>query len=88
MIVGVFIANWTPITIIFFVVGFSENDRIIQENGFLQKFYVLSMFIAHLNSVLNPIIYAYRIKDIRENLKKIFKCNKNSSNMSQIEPAS
>lgn len=39
----------------------------------------------HFNSAVNPFIYAYRIKDVRDAVKKLFKFNSDKADSSSYE---
>lgn len=70
MVVGSFIICWFPMTMSFFVFAI-KRDRTFTEE-------ILDVFIilAHFNSALDPLIYAYRIKDVRKVLKTLCKCDR------------
>lgn len=72
MIVGTFIILWTPGIISLFVMALTENRE------FPLDILELSTILVHFNASLDPLIYAYRMRNIREALKKIFKCGKRS----------
>lgn len=76
LIIGSFIISWTPLTVNFLVVAVTRNRQFFQDNGPLRIFHIFSICAAHFNSAIDPIIYAYRIKDIRETLKKFLGCNR------------
>ena len=67
MIVGTFILLWTPGTVSFFIMAVTEN------RDFSVNIFKISTTLVHFNSTVDPIIYAYRMNNIREGLKKLFK---------------
>lgn len=75
MIVGTFIILWTPGIISLFVMALTENRE------FPLDILELSTILVHFNASLDPLIYAYRMRNIREALKKIFKCGKRSEQL-------
>lgn len=66
LIIGSYILFWTPVTVNFLIVALTENGNFFQSHWILQLYFNLSVCAAHFNSALNPFIYAYRIKDVRE----------------------
>ena len=74
MIVGTFVLLWTPAIINNLVMSFTENREF--PDGYL----MLSTILVHLNTAVDPIIYAYRMNNVRQSIKKFFKCCKGSEN--------
>lgn len=72
-IVATYIICYAPLTLNFLIVASTENVKVFQTHWLLRLFHVFSICIAHFNSVLNPFIYAYRIKDVREAMKDVFR---------------
>lgn len=70
LLVGVYILCWTPMTINL-IIQAASNDPMILKNSALYIFYSLSIWAAHFNSAIDPIIYAYKIKDIRNSIKQV-----------------
>lgn len=70
MIVGTFIVLWMPGIISLFIMALTGNRE------FPLDILELSTILVHFNASLDPLIYAYRMRNIREALKKIFKCGK------------
>lgn len=82
LIIGVYIICWTPTAITFLIVGYTENTEIFNGSWILRIVYILSMSASHLNSAINPFIYAYRCKEIKDSIKELaqhFKKDKNRS---------
>lgn len=67
MIVGTFIVLWLPGIISLFIIAITGN------RDFHIDILELSTILVHLNSALDPVIYAYRMNNIREALQKFFK---------------
>ncbi|KAL7049575.1 hypothetical protein ACKWTF_003774 [Chironomus riparius] len=65
LIVLVFYITWIPIQIIYVVTVFCDKCIDVWFIG-------LFICIAHFNSAINPLIYAYRMKDIRKAILKLF----------------
>lgn len=74
MIVGTFIVLWSPGIISMFIMSITKN------RDFHIDILELSTILVHLNAAIDPIIYAYRMNNIREALHKFFKCGKVSDN--------
>ena len=70
MIVGTFIVAWSPTVIICFVISITENRSV--HHGFL----MVGGMMVHMNSAIDPLIYAYRMNNVRKALKNFFKCGK------------
>lgn len=59
LIMIIFILTWIPVHIQSIIVYF-VNGNSIDENIF-----AVTVTILHLNSIIHPFIYAYRVKNIR-----------------------
>lgn len=70
VIVLIFIVSWFPLQIIN-VLGALNKTFKIDHN-----IIAFSMIIAHSNSAINPILYAYHLKDVRRAIFKIFRFKK------------
>lgn len=81
LIIGSFIVCWMPITIMFLVVGLTNNPQYSWnsyniESKFTDYYpYIFCAAATFLSSAINPLIYAFRMKDIRDAVKNLFKCN-------------
>ena len=75
MIVTTFIVAWSPTAIFCFVIGLTEDRRALHD-GFLMA----SGIMLHMNSAIDPLIYAYRMNNVRKALKNLFKCGKTTDN--------
>lgn len=53
----------------------------------LRKIRVLPRILIILNCVLNSIIYAYRVKPIRDRIKEILKCSRDQSSVNSSRPS-
>lgn len=76
-IIGLAIICWIPLVIVFYVIVFTENSNFFFENN-LRYLYYIAVIAVQLNSVIDPIIYTYQIKDVREAIKKIMRCGRNN----------
>lgn len=74
-IVGTFIVLWTPGMLCLLVIALTEN------RDFPMDVLQLSTILVHVNAAIDPIIYAYRMNNIREALNKLFKCCKRTVNV-------
>lgn len=82
MVVGTFIVLWTPGIISLFIMSITNNRDLHVE--ILQ----LSTILVHLNAAVDPIIYAYRMKNVREALNTFLKCSETSDNNAQSSSGS
>jgi adenosine receptor A2b len=73
MIVGTFLILWLPGILSLFIMAITKN------RDFHIDILELSTILVHLNSAIDPIIYAYRMRNIREALNQFFKCCKRSN---------
>lgn len=78
MIVGTFIVLWMPGIINLFIMAITQNRNF--PLGLLE----FSTILVHLNSAIDPLIYAYRMRNIREALNKLFKCGKRSAKIHSV----
>ncbi|XP_072099125.1 adenosine A2a receptor a isoform X1 [Mobula birostris] len=67
IIVGLFAACWLPLHIINCVNFFCKDCR--PPDSILY----FAIILSHANSVINPLIYAYRIREFRQTFRKILK---------------
>ncbi|KAG8222640.1 hypothetical protein J437_LFUL011916 [Ladona fulva] len=72
IIVLFFIICWIPLHTINFVKALCPDCPV---EGPITLF---SIILSHLNSAVNPILYAYHLKDYRAALRAIFHCNEES----------
>lgn len=72
MAVSSFLICWLPVTLAFFDLAI-EEDRSINE-----KIWNLCIIVSHFHSGLYPLIYAYRIRDVRNALKSVLTCGRHS----------
>lgn len=70
MIVGTFILLWLPGIISCFIIS------ITRDRNFPSDVMELSIVLVHLNAAIDPLIYAYRMNNIREALKNLFTLKK------------
>lgn len=75
LVVICYLICWIPITVNFIAVAVTQNRRFFHDYhplfGFI--FHTLTLIATHLNTAIDPLIYAYRIKEVREGIKKMFK---------------
>lgn len=69
MVVGSFIICWLPMTISYTVFA-------LKEEKFSGEILDVLSVMSHFNSVIDPLIYAFRIKDVRETMKSFLRCGK------------
>jgi 7 transmembrane receptor (rhodopsin family) len=73
MTVGAFILCWGPFLFALLVVSYTEDIFFFYKSEFRLTFYVFAICFAHLNSAVNPFIYAYRMKNVREKMKCVIR---------------
>lgn len=74
LVIGTFIICWTPMAIICMVVANTKDLHYFDHNEGSRIGFMFCSLAAHLNSAIDPIIFAYRIPDARDKIKKILKC--------------
>lgn len=76
LIIISYLIFWMPITINFTAVIASGNRRFIRDIsetlGLI--FECISVLALHLNLVINPVIYAYQMKEVRDGINKLLSC--------------
>lgn len=75
LIVGTFLSCWMPTTIYFLYLA-STKHRIPYApfNPSLELIFVaISLIATHLNSAIDPLIYAYRMKEFRDAITRLIK---------------
>lgn len=70
LVVLSFLICWLPMTISAFTASLAK-DR--EPSDYIHK---ISIFLSHFNSAIDPLIYAYRIKTVREALKSFVTCKR------------
>jgi hypothetical protein len=70
LIIGALMLCWAPQLTIYFVVGHTKDDKYFQKTTLLRLFHVIAILTAQVNSAINPFIYAYRIKAVRDAIKE------------------
>lgn len=73
MIVGTFIILWMPGIMSLFVMAITQN------RDFHLDILMLSTVLVHLNAAIDPLIYAYRMRNIREAMNNLFKCRRSKN---------
>lgn len=68
MVVGTFILLWMPGIACLFIISTTGN------RNFSIDVLELSVILVHLNAAIDPLIYAYRMNNIRQALNKLFRC--------------
>lgn len=76
LIIGTSIICWVPITIFNFAIAITNDRNFFGDEQMLHAYDALAISAAHFNSAINPIIYAYRMRDVRITVKKIFSCHR------------
>lgn len=69
MIVGSYIVCLSPIIAVFTTIWITENPDYFEQNQSLKTFKVFASWSTHVNPAINPFIYAYRIKKVRDTMK-------------------
>lgn len=80
LIIGSFLLCWTPFVAYFLLVVITGDRNIFQDSIYGKLFRVFAVCLSHMNPVVDPLLYAYRMKEVRDGIKKIFKCQKSETN--------
>ena len=69
----IFIVTWLPFKVINYIFHFEPTTRLSCGNdlGCLYQAIYASKFLHYFNSVVNPIVYALRVKDFRKGVRRI-----------------
>lgn len=76
LIIGTFILFWTPLTIVGVVVAYKRDSHYFDNDESARIWFMFSASAAHLNSAIDPVIYAYRIKEVRVLVQRTFRCDR------------
>lgn len=76
LIIISYLVFWMPITINFTAVIVSGNRSFIRDisETFGLIFECISVLALHLNMVINPMIYAYQLNEVRDGINKLLSC--------------
>lgn len=61
---------WIPAQLVLFIVGLTENINFF-DVWYLKLVHVMAICLAHFNSAINPLVFAYRMENIRVIMKKV-----------------
>lgn len=78
MVVASFIICWVPVTIYYFN-RTHENYPNPEDTESFSVYWGLLEILPYLNAAIDPVIYAYRIKDVRESLMRCLRLNRRPS---------
>lgn len=71
MVTGTYVMCWIPSTVYFLFIIFQENilgnEIVFCSNG---AFYLQFAISIYINALLDPFIYGYRSKDVRDKFKR------------------
>lgn len=72
-----FVISWMPLTLSFLIVVVTKKPRFLRDFNETMGlfFHCISLIATHLNMVLDPLIYTYRIKEIQDGFKELFYWN-------------
>lgn len=77
IIYGDYVIFWTPGQVVVSVISYMKNSEQFTQTQLVHANFA-ALCLIHLNSALNPLIYAYRIKSVRETIKRIFESSKSA----------
>lgn len=72
IVVGSFLFCWFPITINLLGISISR-DRNFFYDSIGRNFNLCTICCTHLNSAIDPIIYAFRMKEVRKAVKNLIR---------------
>jgi 7 transmembrane receptor (rhodopsin family) len=81
IIIAVYIVCSTPLLLKFFSLAYyTKLEEVCENKWIIKTFDLVTDCTAHLNSAINPFIYAYRIKAVRSVFKRFSRKNTVSTN--------
>lgn len=81
LIIGTYIILWAPLITCFFISAYKQDASYFYSHWSLKIFVVFAMCTSHFNAAVNPFIYAFQIREVRDTVKKIFKVNHESDGL-------
>lgn len=72
-IVGSYIVCWAPLVGIFTFIFWTGNINHFQGTWNMQAIQYFTLCTSHFNPAINPFIYAYRIRDVRDTMKRFLR---------------
>ena len=72
----IFVATWLPFKVVNYIFHYNPSSTLGcgSDFGCLYQAIYATKFLHYFNSVVNPIIYALRVKDFRKGVKRILCC--------------
>ena len=74
MIVGGHIVCWAPMQVAFVTILFTRDAAYFSQVWYMEMMFYAAISGVHISSAMNPFIYAYRMKSIRDAIKKTLSC--------------
>lgn len=79
-IIGSFIVCWTPFVVVFVIICITGDTHFFEQELLPVK--LVAMVSANLNSAINPFIYAYRVREVRDTMKRVLMVERKKSSES------
>jgi hypothetical protein len=79
LIVGSYILCLSPIIAVFTTIWITGNPDFFEQNLAYKSIKVFASWSTHVNPAINPFIYAYRIKKVRDTMKWVLGVRKENS---------
>lgn len=74
LIILSFVICWMPMAINFVIVIVAKDPKFLRNfhETFEFVFYAVAYIAIQLNMIVDPMIYAYRVKEVRDSIKQFF----------------
>lgn len=70
-VVGAYVICYGPVTINLLLLVLTQDLQFFGRHWLMQDYYMMAVCLSNFNSAINPFIYAYRVKDVRDTLKEV-----------------
>lgn len=71
LVIGSFLLCWAPISLYFLAVTITKNRNLVLDSSYGKAFHAFAVAVAHMNPAIDPLIYAYRMKEVRDGIKRM-----------------
>lgn len=80
LVIGSFLISWMPISFFFIFIVIYGNTSIEVESNARRHLRMAAIMMTHFNSAIDVFIYAYRMKEVRDALKSLFRFSRPNVN--------